>query len=134
VEHVDDFLIHAPTSQNVSRLTILWIPLFDWGLYVRRSRPASSSVSSVSFVRYFRTAHTSHPRGLSRAEATLSYLNALGNRPLSRLALAVVVGLLQSLVDAAPQRIGQTYLRRVYDDLHALQTRTGRLAVACITP
>jgi hypothetical protein len=39
---------------------------------------------------------------------------------LSGLTLAVVTGLLQSLVEATPQRIGQTYLRRLYDRLHML--------------
>jgi hypothetical protein len=39
---------------------------------------------------------------------------------LSRLTLAVVTGLLQSLVEATPQRIGQTYLRRLYDCIHMI--------------
>jgi hypothetical protein len=38
----------------------------------------------------------------------------------SRLTLAVVTGLLQSLVEATPQQVGQTFLRRLYDRLHAL--------------
>jgi hypothetical protein len=36
------------------------------------------------------------------------------------LTLAVVTGLLQSLVEATPQPVGQTFLRRLYDRLHAL--------------
>jgi hypothetical protein len=40
---------------------------------------------------------------------------------LSRLTLAVVMGLLQSMVDATPQWIGQTFLRRLYDHLHQLE-------------
>ena len=56
-----------------------------------------------------------------RALATIRYLRsgAATNR-LSRLTLAVVVGLLQSLVDATPNRVGQTYLRRLYNKLHEL--------------
>jgi hypothetical protein len=30
----------------------------------------------------------------------------------------VATGLLQSLVDATPQRLGQTYLQELYNDLH----------------
>ena len=40
---------------------------------------------------------------------------------MSRLALAVVTGLLQSMVEATPQRVGQTFLRRLYDQLHELE-------------
>ena len=40
---------------------------------------------------------------------------------LSRLTLVVVTGLLQSMVDATPQQIGQTFLRRLYDHLHQLE-------------
>jgi hypothetical protein len=41
---------------------------------------------------------------------------------LSCLMLVVVTGLLQSMVDATPQqRMGQTFLRRLYDRLHALE-------------
>jgi hypothetical protein len=43
----------------------------------------------------------------------------------SRLTLAVVTGLLQSMVDATPQRIGQTFLRRLYDRLHMLNEDPG---------
>ena len=42
---------------------------------------------------------------------------------LLRLTLAVVTGLLQSLVEATPQRIGQTFLRRLYNRLHLLEGR-----------
>jgi hypothetical protein len=41
---------------------------------------------------------------------------------LSRLTLAVVTRLLQSLVEATPQRIGQTYLRRLYDRIHVFDS------------
>ena len=38
----------------------------------------------------------------------------------SRLMLAVVMGLLQSMVEATPQQVGQTFLHHLYDRLHAL--------------
>jgi hypothetical protein len=37
---------------------------------------------------------------------------------ISRLGLAVVVGVLESLVEAIPSRIGHTYLRFVQETLH----------------
>jgi hypothetical protein len=65
---------------------------------------------------------------VSRARATLAYVvrqNARGK--LSRLTVAVMGGLLQSLVDATPSRQGQTYLRRLYDEIHSLPI-LGRLS------
>jgi hypothetical protein len=58
----------------------------------------------------------------SRALAMLQYLKAGGETlKLLRLTLAVVLtGLLQSLVEATPQRIGQTYLRRLYAQIHMI--------------
>jgi hypothetical protein len=51
----------------------------------------------------------------------LQYLKAGGTSlEISRLTLAVVTGLLQSLVDATPQHIGQTYLRCLYDRIHTM--------------
>ena len=56
---------------------------------------------------------------VSRALATLEYVIRQNSRgQLSRLSVAVMGGLLQSLVDATPARQGQTYLRRLYDEIH----------------
>jgi hypothetical protein len=47
----------------------------------------------------------------SRGVAIIGFLKAGGpSFALSRLSLAVVTGLLQSMVDATPQRVGQTFL------------------------
>lgn len=67
---------------------------------------------------------------ISRCLASVDFLLALPRgRRLSRLSLAIVTGVLQSVVDATPQHIGQTYLRTLYDDLHFLENpslpRTG---------
>jgi hypothetical protein len=45
---------------------------------------------------------------------------------LSRLTVAVGGGFLQSLVEGTPARIGQTYPRRLYDEVHALDDKRGR--------
>ena len=64
---------------------------------------------------------------LSRSLATIDYLERTNLRGgLSRLSVAVGTGLLQSLVDATPQRLGQTYLRDLYTELHELQDHYGK--------
>ena len=52
--------------------------------------------------------------------STISYLKSRVS--ISRLALAVVTGILQSLVDATPQHLGNTFLRNVYNSMHADET------------
>jgi hypothetical protein len=62
------------------------------------------------------------PNKISRCLASVDFLVALPRgRRLSRLSLAIVTGVLQSIVDATPQHIGQSYLRTLYDDLHFLE-------------
>ena len=59
---------------------------------------------------------------ISRCIASAQYLLEQPREgQLSRLSLSVVTGVLQSIVDATPQHIGQTYLRSLYDDLHSLE-------------
>jgi hypothetical protein len=122
---VDDFLIHAPTrSKCVTAFNDFMDMTVRLGFICQKVK--SSPPAQVQKFCGFLYDTSEEPTLLipdakiSRAQATLTYLQTLGHRPLSRLALAVAVGLLQSLVDATPQRIGQTYLRLVYDDLHAL--------------
>ena len=58
--------------------------------------------------------------------AIIGFLKA--GRPsfaLSHLGLAVVTGLLQLMVDATPQQVGQTFLRLLYDHLHMLHEAPG---------
>jgi hypothetical protein len=67
---------------------------------------------------------------VTRALASIRFLRAgAGSKRIARLTLAVVIGRLQALVDATPQRIGNSYLRCLYDELHALEARRddGRL-------
>jgi hypothetical protein len=44
----------------------------------------------------------------------------------SRLSVAVGGGFLQSLVEATPARVGQTYLRKLYDEVHGLEEVYGK--------
>jgi len=43
------------------------------------------------------------------------------NHQLSRLSLAVVTGVLQSIVEATPQHAGQSHLRSLYDNLYRME-------------
>ena len=54
-----------------------------------------------------------------RAVAILDYIMARREQELSRLALSVLYGTLQSLVPASPGYLGQTFLRRSYNILYA---------------
>jgi hypothetical protein len=129
---VDDFLIHAPTrSKCVTAFNEFMDMTVRLGFICQKVK--TSPPAQVQKFCGFLYDTSGEPTLLipaakvSRAKATLAYLRTLGQQPLSRLALAVAVGLLQSLVDATPQRIGQTYLRRVYDELHALADRNRQL-------
>jgi hypothetical protein len=64
---------------------------------------------------------------VTRGQATVDYLiHANSQGRLSRLTVAVGGGCLQSLVEGTPARIGQTYLRRLYDEVHALEDKRGQ--------
>jgi hypothetical protein len=56
---------------------------------------------------------------ISRFITTIDYILLLDDQDeLSRLSASICGGLLQSLIEATPSRIGQVYLRRLYDDVH----------------
>jgi hypothetical protein len=63
----------------------------------------------------------------SRGLASIDCLQRMnGQERLSRLSVAVCRGYLQSLVDASPGRIGQTYLRKLYDEVHDYKGLIGK--------
>lgn len=122
--HVDDFLLHGPTEA----LTALALTHFldmsvNVGLLCHpgKLKPPSQVQLYVGF--YFDT------RGIpmlrvpeDKREKAHGMVNYVLSRPdghqYSRLALSVLTGTLESLVEATPARVGRTYLRYVYDDLH----------------
>jgi hypothetical protein len=55
------------------------------------------------------------PEKRSRARVQVQYTLRQSTGELSRLAMSVINGVLQSLVDATPSQIGQTYLRPLHD-------------------
>jgi hypothetical protein len=127
---VDDFKIHAPTKEKlIQALNAFMDQSLRLGYICQKvkTKPPSQRLKYTGFV--YDTSGV--PTLLipedkrSRALAMIHFLRAGSiSMDLSRLTLAVVTGLLQSLVDATPQNVGQTYLRRLYDRLHA--TNDGR--------
>jgi hypothetical protein len=133
--HVDDYFIHGPSL----RKTCLAFNAFmdqsvRLGIICRetKTRPPAQQQKFCGFIYDTRgTPRLVIPNDkVSKALASIQYLRAgAAQGRLARLTLAVVVGRLQSLVDATPRRIGNSYLRRLYDELHESTARQsdGRL-------
>ena len=123
---VDDFKVHAPTRTKLIVALNAFMDLALWlGLVCQKvkTKPPAQVQKYCGFVYdtmgipMLRIPKEKRSRGL----AMIQFLRAGGeSMELSRLTLAVVTGLLQSMVEATPQRVGQTYLRRLYDRLHDL--------------
>ena len=58
------------------------------------------------------------PEKRNRSKSMIAYLLSHKDSDISALGLAVVVGTLQSLVEATPSRLGQTNLRQLHDVIH----------------
>jgi hypothetical protein len=124
--YCDDFKIHAPTrAKLIVALNAFMDQALCLGLICNpvKTQPPSQIQKYCGFL-YDTTGipTLSIPADKrARAVAMIRFLRAGGpSMRLSRLTLAVVTGLLQSLVEATPQRIGQTFLRRLYTRLHLL--------------
>ena len=124
---VDDFKIHASTKEDCIAAAEGFMRLFlRLGLVCQpvKTAPPNQQQKYCGFLYDTRGTPTLRvpPSKVSRCVASAKYL--LGKPReigLSRLSLAVVTGVLQSIVEATPQHVGQTYLRALYDDLHRLE-------------
>jgi hypothetical protein len=114
---VDDFKIHAPTKGKlIQALNAFMDQSLRLGYICQKvkTKPPAQLLKYCGFVYDTSGIPTlSIPDDKrSRGLAMLQFLRAGDTLfEISRLTLAVVTGLLQSLVDATPQHIGQTYLR-----------------------
>ena len=123
---VDDFLIHAASWEEcAAAMTVFMDLMVRLGMICQKVKtsPPSQIQKYCGFI-YDCTGAPSlqiPPNKVSRCLASVDYLLS---RPrdhiLSRLSLAVIAGVLQSVVDATPQRLGQGHLRPLHDDLHRL--------------
>jgi hypothetical protein len=134
--HVDDYFIHGPTLRKTCLAFNDFMDLsVRLGIICQaiKTRPPSQQQKFCGFL-YDTTGVPTlviPPEKVSKAIASIQYLRSgSATRHLARLTLAVVIGRLQSLVDATPQQIGNSYLRLLYDELHALEARgpDGRLS------
>jgi hypothetical protein len=121
---VDDFILHGPTQEKTMRaLNYFLDTTVKVGMlcHPKKLTPPAQVVKYCGFL--FDT------RGVpclripvakrERAYAIVQHLRqAPLNRRWSRLSLAVAAGVLESLIEATPRRIGHTYLRRFHSVVH----------------
>ena len=117
---VDDFLIHGPTQEKTSRALSLFLDLaVDCGMlcHPKKLTPPQQVVKYCGFLLDSRAIPCLRIPVEKRARALAiveHLLESPPSREYSRLSLAVAAGVLQSLVDATPIRLGHTYLRRFH--------------------
>lgn len=124
---VDDFKIHGSDYSDCCQGTSAFMDLMTrLGLICQpaKTSPPQQTQKYCGFL--YDTTGTPTlripPNKISRCLASVDFLLSLPRgRRLSRLSLAIITGVLQSIVDATPQHIGQSYLRTLYDDLHFLE-------------
>jgi hypothetical protein len=120
--HCDDFLIHGPTYQKTADALAAFLDLtVQVGLLCHPGKltPPAHVVKYTGLLFDTTSTPTLRVPEYKRAKAVAMIEFAINHRQkLSRLGLAVVVGVLESLVDATPSRIGHTYLRNVQETLH----------------
>lgn len=120
---VDDFLIHAPTEELCQAALKAFLDAsVDCGMLCHPLK----LVTPCQSIRYcgFIFDHSGIPRleipqdKLERSGAMIDYTLAYPDREWSRLALAVLAGVLESLAECTPQRIGHTHLRALHSLIH----------------
>jgi hypothetical protein len=120
--HYDDFLLHGPTfEKTTAALTAFLDCAVDVGFLCHPGKltPPSHVVKYAGLI----FDSTSEPilcvpeYKVDKAIAMIDYVLAQHKRT-SRLSLAVVVGVLESMVEATPSQIGYTYLRHLHTILH----------------
>jgi hypothetical protein len=128
---VDDFLIHGPSEEKVSRgLTLFLDAALDCGLlcHPKKLTPPSQVVKYCGFLLDSREIPCLRipVAKRERALAMVDYLlESPKPRQFSRLALSVIGGTLQSLVDATPRNLGHTKLRRFHSTIRPAGLGTG---------
>jgi hypothetical protein len=120
--HCDDFLIHGPTLANTHlALTAFMDYAVEVGLLCHPDKlaPPAHVVKCVGFL--FDTIGTSTLRipEVKRVKAIALTQFAVDNRvKISRLSMSVVAGVLESLVEATPSKMGHTHLRALQPHIH----------------
>ena len=124
---VDDFLIHAHNQRDCHLALSTFMDMtVRLGFICQKVKTSAPFQVQKYCGMIYDTRSTPNLRipinKVSRCVASAKYLlSKPRSQHLSRLSLAVVTGVLQSVVDATPQQVGQTQLRYLYDDLHSLE-------------
>jgi hypothetical protein len=129
---VDDFLVHGPTKRKCGEGFSAFMDLtVRLGIICQKIKTKAPAQQQIFCGMNYDTREVPNLRipeeKITRGIATIEYLvrqNKVGR--LSRLAVAVGNGFLQSLVDSTPARQGQTYLRKLYDKVHELEEMFGK--------
>jgi hypothetical protein len=117
---VDDFLLHGPTyAKTACALSLFLDSAVDCGMLCHPTKltPPQQVVKYCGFlldscgIPCLRVPIAKRERALAIVD---HLLESPISRRYSRLSLAVAAGVLQSLVDATPLRLGHTYLRRFH--------------------
>ncbi|MGH7974468.1 MAG: hypothetical protein ACREBR_02985, partial [bacterium] len=115
--HVDDVFLHGPTAEKlIDGLNHVMNVALRLGLICQaaKTKPPSQTQKFCGFI--YDTTDIPCMRvpeeKLSRSRALVSYLQHGQKQKLARLTLAVVLGVLQSLVPATPGNLGSTFLTR----------------------
>ncbi len=120
--HCDDFFIHGPTyTKTAAALTAFLDLTVQLGLLCHPGKltPPALEVKYTGLIFDTSGVPTIRIPEYKRAKAAALAQYAIDHRGrLSRLALAVIVGVLESLVEATPSRLGHTYLRNLQETLH----------------
>ena len=128
---VDDFLIHGPTKAITDKALHAFLDAAcDVGFlcHPQKCTAPSQSVKYIGFI--FDTVNIPTLRiPTDKRERALNITRHLRSSPpsqrFSRLGLAVAAGILQSLVDATPSFLGNTYLRQFHSLVHPPGLGTG---------
>jgi hypothetical protein len=128
---VDDFLLHGPTHERTSKALQFFLDTaLDCGMlcHPKKLTPPCQVVKYCGFlldttdVPCLRIPIGKRERALAMVE---HILESKPSREFSRLSLAVAAGVLESLVDATPRRIGHTHLRNMHSTVHPSGAGTG---------
>jgi len=121
-QHCDDWLIHGPTFEKTSAALSAFMDVaVEVGMLCNpaKTEPPSHRVKYCGFIYDTSSVPTLEipPDKRDRALALVVYARTFHGRPFSRLCLAVVIGVLESLVPVTRSQVGRTMLRRLNDTL-----------------
>ncbi len=120
---MDDFLIHAPTRELCTQALEAFLDVaVDCGMlcHPKKLIPPSQVVRYCGLLLNTRGIPTLEMPvdKKERAMAMIDYVLPRRQKEWSRLALAVLAGVLESLAECTPQRIGHTHLHNLHSLIH----------------